>query len=294
MINNKKLAIQYMLLASFSFAIMSGFVKILSNHLPSVEIVFFRNFIGLMIILYSFTKVPINQIGGKPLLLFFRGFIGFVALLMFFYNIANISLAEAQTFSKTSPIFTAIFSYLFLKEKLTFKQNIGILIGFIGIIFIVEFDVTALSKTDFLGIFSGVFAALAYTSIRELRRFYEPRIIVLSFMIIGSFGPIILMFLANYLQTDFFDFIIAPFVMPTAIDWIYIILIGASATLSQYLMTKAYSIEKGGIVATIGYSGIVFSIFIGILLGDIFPNLSILIGIILIIFSGYLISTTNK
>jgi len=135
-----------------------------------------------------------------------------------------------------------------------------------------------------------VFAALAYTSIRELRIYYEPRMIVLSFMGIGSFGPIILMFLANYFQNNFFDFILAPFVMPKAIDWVYIILIGISATLSQYLMTKAYSIEKGGIVATIGYSGVIFSIFIGLILGDPFPTFTILTGIFLIIISGYLVS----
>ena len=42
----------------------------------------------------------VNQ--GLPWFLIFRGFIGFVAPWFFFYNIANISLAQAMTFSKTS------------------------------------------------------------------------------------------------------------------------------------------------------------------------------------------------
>lgn len=70
-----------------------------------------------MLIAISLYKKPVKQIGGKPLLLFFRGFVGFLALLTFFYNISNISLAEAMTFSKTSTIFTAIFAYVFIKEN---------------------------------------------------------------------------------------------------------------------------------------------------------------------------------
>ena len=55
---------------------------------------------------------------------------------------------------------------------------VGVFIGFIGIIFITEFDGSSLQKSDYLGIFSGVGAALAYTSVRELRKFYDTRAIV--------------------------------------------------------------------------------------------------------------------
>jgi len=39
--------------------------------------------------------------------------------------------------------------------------------------------------------------------------------------------------------------------MPTKIEWLYLILMGLSATLSQYLMTKAYEYTKAGVVGTI-------------------------------------------
>jgi drug/metabolite transporter (DMT)-like permease len=287
-----KLAIKYMLIASLLFAITGAFAKLLANSLPSVEIVFFRNIVGLMIISYAIYKVPIQQLGGRPLLLFLRGFIGFIALLMYFYNIANIPLAEAQTFTKTSPIFTAIFSYLLLKEKLNLRAWIGILVGFSGILFITGFDPDSLSKTDYLGILSGVGAGLAYTSIRELRKFYDTKIIVFSFMLMGTMGPIIFMILAQFYTNSHFDFMFSTFVVPNNISWIYILGLGLSATISQYNMTKAYSLAKGGIVGTIGYTNIIFSIFLGMLLGDAFPSLYIVIGIILVILSGILVTYT--
>jgi drug/metabolite transporter (DMT)-like permease len=292
--DNLNKAIKYMLAAGLLFAITGAFAKMLSEYMSSLEVSFFRNITGLIIILISVYKSPLKNIGGRPLLLFMRGFIGFVALLMYFYNIANIPLAEAQTFSKTSPIFTAIFSYILLKERLSILAWIGVFIGFIGILFITGFDITNLSKTDWLGILSGVGAALAYTSIRELRKYYETRAIVLSFMGIGTIGPIILMSIGSFYTTQTFDFLISPFIMPT-IDLIPLILgLGITATLSQLFMTKAYSLAKSGIVGTIGYSNVIFSIFLGMMLGDAFPTITVLIGIGLIILSGYLVSKKEK
>ena len=285
------LAIKYMFFASFLFAITGAFAKILSNDMSSVEVVFFRNITGLILILISVYKLPLKQKGGKPVLLFMRGLIGFSALLMYFYNIANIPLAEAQTFTKTSPIFTAIFSYIFIKEKLSPIAINGIIIGFIGILFITGFDITTLNKTDWLGVLSGVGAGLAYTSIRELKKYYDTRAIVLSFMTIGTIGPIIIMIVGNYFHSDTFDFMLASFIKPTYNDILYILGLGLFATLSQLYMTKAYSLAKGGIVGTIGYSNIIFSIFLGLFLGDSFPSFYVIFGICLIIVSGIIVSS---
>lgn len=288
--DNVRDGIKYMLIASFTFAIMGGFAKLLSDNMSSVEVVFFRNFTGVIIILFSIYKSPLNQIGGKPWLLIFRGLAGFMALLMYFYNIAEISLAEAQTFSKTSPIFTAIFAYIFIKEKLSITAWLGIFVGFIGITFITGFDPAHISKTDWLGILSGVGAGLAYTSIRGLRKYYDSRAIVLSFMGIGSIGPMILMIMGEFYTSTTFDFIVAPFVMPSGVDWVYILGLGVTATISQMYMTKAYSLAKGGIIGTISYSNIIFSIPVGMLLGDLFPDTGLLFGIALIILSGFLVT----
>jgi len=291
MTNDVSLGIKYMLFASFLFALMGAFAKELSNSMSSLEVVFFRNIFGVFLILISIYKKPIKQVGGKPWLLIFRGLAGFTALLMFFYNIANIPLGEAMTFSRTSTIFTAIFAYIFVKEKIGFKGWLGVFIGFIGILFITKFDGSSLDKTDWLGILCGVGAGLAYTSIRELRKFYDGRTIVLSFMGIGTLGPIILMMISEFYTNPSLDFVFAKFVMPKSEDWIFIILLGTVATFAQIYMTKAYSVAKAGIIGTISYANIAFSILIGLILGDAFPDIWIILGIMLIVFSGVLVSS---
>lgn len=292
--NQVNKGIQYMLFASLLFAFMGAAAKELSDTMSSVEVVFFRNVFGVLFILISIYKSPLKQIGGKFWLLTFRGIAGFVALLFFFYNISQIPLGEAMTFSKTSTIFTAVLAYFLLKEKLGIKGWIGVFVGFIGIIFITEFDGSTLEKTDYLGILSGVGAALAYTSVRELRKFYDSRAIVLSFMTIGTIGPLILMILSSFYSNSSLDFMLGSFIIPQPDDWIYIILLGIFATFAQIYMTKAYSFAKAGIIGTISYSNILFSIILGLILGDSFPSISIVLGILLIVLSGLLVSSKKE
>lgn len=287
---NVNKGIKYMLIASFLFALMGVAAKELSNTLSSIEVVFFRNVFGVFYILFSIYKSPLKQLGGKFWLLIFRGTAGFIALLFFFYNIANIPLGEAMTFSKTSTIFTALLAYFFLKEQIGFKGWIGVFIGFIGILFITEFDGSSLEKTDFLGILSGVGAALAYTSIRELRKYYDSRAIVLSFMTVGTILPLILMIISEFYTNPNLDFMLGTFVLPQSKDWIFIVLLGIFSTYAQIFMTKAYSFAKAGIIGTVSYSNIVFSIILGLFMGDAFPSFIIVLGIILIVFSGILVS----
>lgn len=287
---NVNKGIKYMLIASFLFALMGVAAKELSSALSSIEVVFFRNVFGVFFILFSIYKSPLKQLGGKFWLLIFRGVAGFTALLFFFYNIANISLGEAMTFSKTSTIFTALLAYFFLKEHIGIKGWIGVLIGFIGILFITEFDGSSLEKTDYLGILSGIGAALAYTSIRELRKFYDSRAIVLSFMSVGTIIPLILMIISEFYSNPNLDFMLGEFVFPSNKDWIFIVLLGIFSTYAQIYMTKAYSFAKAGIIGTVSYSNIVFSIILGLFIGDAFPSFIIVLGIILIVISGILVS----
>lgn len=283
-----------MLYASLLFAVMGAFAKLASSSMSSLEIVFFRNLFGVFLVGVTVFKKPFTHEGGRPLLLFFRGFMGFAALLAFFYNIAHIPLADAITFSKTSPIFTAIFAWLFLREKLSFWGWMAVLVGFGGILLITKPEGMLLSKYDWLGIFSGVGAALAYTSVRELKRYYDTRAIVLSFMLVGTLGPLVLMLLSPYVQSDTLDFMFAPFVMPEGTIWVYIGLMGIFATLAQVYMTKAYGESQAGIVGTISYTNIIFAIIIGLMLGDAFPDPWTCAGIVLIVISGIAVAKKGQ
>jgi len=286
----------YMLMATLTFAAMGGLVKTLSLTFPSLEITFFRNIFGVAIIGYSLYRRPMTTKGGKPLLLFFRGAIGFIALLAYFNNMANLPLGTAVTFNKTSPLFLAFFAWFFLGERLPQTAIWALLFGFTGIAMIAKpAGILALDRDIMLGLVSGVGAALAYTSIRELKNHYDVRTIALSFMVVGAIGPMILMGLAEWITAPAgYDFLIAQFIMPHGITWIYIVAMGIFATASQLLMTKAYSLTQAGIVGTITYTQILFAVIIGTLLGDQLPDMWSWIGMGLIVVAGLLVTVPKR
>ena len=279
-----------MLLASLSFAFMGGFAKVLSHSIPPIEVTFFRNIAGVLLVGATVWSHPFTHRGGRPFLLLFRGTMGFLALLAYFYIMAYIPLGEAVTYNKTSPIFVAIFAYLFLGEKLPKSALLAIVVGFSGILLVARPDGFSFGKYDLLGIFSGIGAALAYTAIRELRSYYDTRAIVLSFMGIGTIGPILLMAAAPHIDAPELDFLFAEFKMPAGYEWVMVLGVGVFATISQLLMTKAYELTKAGIVGTISYSNIIFAVIVGVMLGDPIPDIWTVLGIILIISAGLLVS----
>ncbi len=284
----------YMVLASLSFAFMGGFAKELSHTIPPLEVTFFRNLFGVVVVLASLGKYPLRQIGGKPWLLLFRGTIGFLALLAYFYDLAHIPLGEAVTYNKTSPIFAAIFAAIFLRERMPRSAWLAVVLGFVGIVLIARPDGVSLDRYDLLGIFSGAGAALAYTSIRELRRYYDTRAIVLSFMGMGTIGPIVLMAVSSRVQAPELDFLFAEFVMPHGRIWLYALGVGFFATISQFLMTRAYELTQAGIVGTASYTNIVFAVIIGVMLGDPFPDGWSSLGIALVIGSGLIVARAKS
>ena len=282
----------YMLIASASLAIVSAFAKVLSEDMSTIEIVFFRNLIGVLFILGTLFSTPFVQVGGKPWLLFFRGFIGMVAMLSYFYNLAHIPLADAVTFSRTAPIFTAIFAFWFLKERIGSRGWIAIFVGFFGLLLVMQ-PSGAIEKSHIFGFLNAIGAALAFTSIRELKNYYDTRAIVLIFMSMGLIVPIISMIVSHYYMNPAYDFILGVFRMPVGLEWLYLLGLGIFAYLSQFYMTKAYGESKAGIVGAVSYSVILFSVVIGVAIGDELPSLLTFVGIGFIIFGGVMVAKSK-
>ncbi len=279
-----------MFISALLSALNGAVAKTLGDDLSALEIVFFRNLFGVVFILITLKHTPARLKGGKPLLLLWRGLFGFSALLLFFYTITHIPLGEAITLNKTSPLFVAILAFFILHERLTPLGVFALFLGFVGVIMITKPTGSDVGLPHLLGLIGGFLAAAAYTTIRKIKHIYDSRMIVLSFMTTGVLIPLILFTISTYYAPKELDFLLSPFIMPETIKiWTLLTIIGITATLSQWLLTKAYSSTNAGIIGIASYTIIPFSIFFGTLLGDKFPDSYTLVGIILIIVSGLMV-----
>ncbi len=277
----------FMFLSALISAVNGAVAKMLGEDLSALEIVFFRNLFGAFFILATLKHAPPSLPGGKPWMLIWRGIFGFSALLLFFYTITKIPLGEAITLNKTSPLFVAILSFSLLGEKLSLKKVFALFVGFAGVVFITKPFGVSMGLAHLLGLIGGFLAAAAYTTIAKIKDIYDSRMIVLSFMITGIAAPLFLFAVASFYSPPSLSFILSPFVTPSGVKvWTLLFLLSATATLSQWLLTKAYGSSNASIVAIVSYINIPFAVFFGVLLGDKIPDIWTVIGIFCIVAAG--------
>jgi drug/metabolite transporter (DMT)-like permease len=113
---------------------------------------------------------------------------------------------------------------------------------------------------------------------------------VLSFILTGVMVPVTFMLLRYGFNLDPDEVFFINWRWPSGIEWVYVLALGLFALFGQYFVTRAYGADKAGIVSAVSYANIIFSVFIGVMLGDAFPDILSTMGICLIITGGVLIS----
>lgn len=279
-----------MLLAGLGFSIMGGAAKILKGSFGAGQLVFWRNAIGLLVLMAGFLSRPPVNSGGKLKLLLFRGIMGTTALYSLLYCILHLPLGTAITYNLTSAIFIAIFSFLFFREYHGRIVLFAVLLGFGGMLLVYKPAVDFPWYYHIAGLVSGISSAIAYMSVNRLATYYDSRVIMLAFIGSGFLVPLLFIIVRHIFQLPADPVFFIDWKWPAGIEWLYILWLGLAALFGQYFVTKAYGADKAAIVSAVGYVSIIFSVIIGILLGDAFPNLVSATGMFCIIAGGIIIS----
>jgi drug/metabolite transporter (DMT)-like permease len=260
--------LNYMLLASFFFALMAVCVKLLGR-IPVLEVIFFRALISALLCLWGLQRAGVAPLGIQRRLLLFRGVAGAISLAQGFWLIQNIPLAAASTLTHLAPIFTTLIGVWFVKEKVTPLQLGFFVLSFVGVVMIQGFDYRITYTDLLLGISASFFTGLAYNSVRSLG---------------GSEHPLVIMF--------YFPLVCLPvtavwsllhWVQPQGIEWLWVLLMGLTTQLGQYFMTLSYQIGPIARVAIVNYTEVLFAIVLGFALFAEHFNLLTYAGMALVV-----------
>ena len=271
---------QYMITSSFAFSLMHLCVKAMP-HIPVFELVFFRSLGSLLITLLYLNKKRIPIFGNNKKVLFARGLFGTIGLCLFFITLQNIPLAGAVTIQYLSPVFTALFAVVILRERVKKKQWLFFSLAFIGVCLLKGFDVSGQISYYFVlvGVVSACFSGLAYNCIRHLRTTESTLVVVFYFPLVAT--PIMGVL-------SFFNW-----VKPEGIDWVYIIALGIVTQVAQVFMTKGIQSDSAGNIMTYKYVGVVFAFIYGyFIFKETYSFLSVF-GIFLLL-SGVILNAVFK
>ncbi|WP_294367043.1 DMT family transporter [uncultured Ruminococcus sp.] len=271
------------ILSAFCFAWMNAFVR-LAGDLPFIQKSFFRNLVALLFALAMLLREHGSlkpQKGTLPFLLI-RAAAGTVGILCNFYAIDHLALSDASILNKMSPFFAILCSWVFLKEKLNWKQGLIVIGAFIGSLFVIK---PSFANADLfpslIGLLGGLGAGVAYTMVRRLGQ-------------IGANKAYIVFFFSAFSCVVTLPYLILSYMPMSWKQLLILILAGLAAAGGQFGVTSAYCYAPAKEISVYDYTQIIFAAGLGFLLFAQIPDWLSILGYCIIISMAAAMFIYNK
>ena len=276
MLSKSQKAVLFMIGSVICFSTMDLIVKYLNN-VPFGQVLFMRFFFGMIPILFLIPKDKIFTFykTKRPGLHAFRAVSGTIAIIALFIALRNLPLADVISLTFTGPLFVTIMSVIFLSEKVGIRRWSAVVIGFIGMLFIVR---PAFEELNLYYIFPVIFSlgfANVAISIRSLSK-TEPNYLIAFYFSILS----LLVGLCT---------IINGWIWPTPFEAFLFLLLGLAGGVANLLLTQSYRLADASLVSPIKYLSLIVAIIAGYFIFSEVPKLMTLFGAGLIVVSSFII-----
>ena len=269
-----------LLLAEACFAGIGAVVKFTTTTATEVQVVFFRNFFALLLLLPFLYKHGFALLKTQRWYLHVsRATTGLVSMYCFFYVLSKLPLAQGMLVLLLSPFIVPIIARFWLKERPSRLTLFGILLGFIGVMFALPGETGTAQTIMLIGLLSAVLVAVTKTTIRYMSD-TEPavRIVFYFSLLTAVFSALPLPFYWQPLTNEV---------------WLAFIAMGVLAAIGQLAMTRAYAIAPASDIGMWTYSSVIFAGLFGYLFWQEPVTLSWFAGVMIIFYAGY-ISTRQK
>ena len=267
----------FIVLGEVFFVLMSMLVKYLGDEVPNDHLVFYRNWMAALIIIPILYAQGLSNIKTKRVgMHLIRAGSGVLAMYCFFYAITHIELADAMMLKMTAPIFIPIIAVFWIKEHVTLKTTLAILIGFAGVLVYLN-PTVEVKFAALIGLLGGALAAVAKVSIRKMSETEPTARIVFYFALFGALVSSVPVLMGDYYLPDSYQL------------WGLLLLLGLTGTCGQFCLTHAYRIAPASQVGPFTYSSLLWASLAGWFFWSELPSVSTLIGASLIITSGILL-----
>ena len=269
-----------LLLAEACFAGIGAVVKFTTATASEVQVVFFRNFFALLLLLPFLYKHGFALLKTQRWYLHVsRATTGLISMYCFFYVLSKLPLAQGMLVLLLSPFIVPIIARFWLKERPSRLTLFGILLGFIGVIFALPGETGTAQTIMLIGLLSAVLVAVTKTTIRYMSD-TEPavRIVFYFSLLTAIFSALPLPFYWQPLNNEV---------------WLAFIAMGVLAAIGQLAMTRAYAIAPASDIGMWTYSSVIFAGLFGYLFWQEPVTLSWFAGVMIIFYAGY-ITTRQK
>lgn len=274
----------FALFAALLYALLAILIKITTKDAPTEMIVFFRQFFSLI----TLTPLLFWEYSSKnqslktrvfPLFLL-RAFASLSGMYCLFYALKYLPVVDALTLSYTRPLFIPFVIWIWFRKKVRARTWWGLAIGFLGVLFIIKPQNQVFNFATLVGLGSGLFGAIAFTSVRKLTKTESPTAIVFYYLILSM--PIAVLPA------------ISVFFWPSWQLWGLLFVIGLLGTFYQTFLTLGYKYAHTSKVSSILYAAVIFGAMLDWWFFQLIPDWITIIGILLICFGSLFVVRDRK
>ena len=256
------------------FILVGVIVRDLSHTIDIFQILLFRQLVFVVLLMPSIVSSWQAMTHPKmPMMHAMRVTGAFIALYFSFLTVSNIPFADATALGFMKVLFVAIISRSFLSETVGTQRIITIIIGFIGVLLVVQptMDSDSLFYIG-TGLVAALGAAVAVICVRKMS-VIESKVVVLAYQAI-------FVGLVTLIPS------ILAWQWPTITELTLLVLVGVISTIGQWFGVTAYKWGEANVVSNVEYSQMIYSMLLGYFLFSELPNTLALGGAVIIIISA--------
>lgn len=243
--------------------------------------IFFRNLVGFVLILpWVVAKFPKSIEVKNFKIVLIRSLSGLLNLFFIFLAVQKISLVNTTLLNNTAPFFVPFILWFWLKKPIEHKLWPAVIVGFMGIALILDFDRRIFSIGAIYALLSGICLAITTISLRMTSKVIPLLTYIFYFYFIGLLAT---------LPIIGFDWKIIGYTTLLAL-----ISIGLFSMIGQVCFYIAMKHSKAQYMAPFSYSAVIFSGLFDWLIWGTVPAPFSYLGIILIMAAGIWIIYFSK
>lgn len=268
--------VAFALVSTGLFVCVGALVRILSEQIDLFQILLVRQIVFILVFTPAiWTSLDVLLKPAKVKLHLLRILGAFLALYLGFVTVSHLPLADATALGFTQVLFVALISKVFLSESVGVNRIATVLVGFVGVMLVVQPSFAAASLTYTLaGLGGALGAAIAVVCVRQMSK-TESRTVLLTYqaVFVGLIALIPSLFLWQW---------------PSFTQWLLLLLVGVISSVAQWFGVSAYKFAEANIVANVEYAKMIYSLLLGYFLFSELPNDLAVIGVLVILASALL------
>lgn len=289
------LGVAVIVVTVFAMAFADTIVKYVSSHMPLWQVFVVRSLIavpaiGAVAFFGSFRNFRPISLGWTML----RSLLLVMMYIAIYAGVPVLSLSTIAASLYTGPLFITLFSAILIGEPVGRGRWVAIVLGFIGVLFIIRPGSDAFSLAALIPVAAAVFYAIAAVITRTKCADERPIVLALglnyTLLMVGTVATIGLAALNLSPESQsIYPFLIGNWVPMASREWAVVTILAFLIVGIGVGLAKAYQVGPPAVIATFDYSYLIFAAFWSYAFFGDLPDKFTVTGIALILCSGFLV-----